>query len=205
MEDQADLLPLYEQVRRSILAGIESGQFAEGSFLPAEPELMSLYGVSRITLALVWIYQGIVPKLLFRDTGELEILRESRAFPGREADVLTFVGLSEIGLGLALLVLFRSTRLVWVVIGALAVLLAGAAVSRPALLAAPFNPVALTLALTRDSSTLALTLAWLYVVLRVGHSLWQAMLNVIEVRFYLFAASSVVLLLLTLKAAARVF
>lgn len=50
MEDQANLLPLYEQVRRSILAGIESGQFAEGSFLPAEPELMSLYGVSRITL-----------------------------------------------------------------------------------------------------------------------------------------------------------
>jgi len=50
MEDQAHLLPLYEQVRHSILAGIESGQFAEGSFLPAEPELMSLYGVSRITL-----------------------------------------------------------------------------------------------------------------------------------------------------------
>ncbi|MFT4158558.1 GntR family transcriptional regulator [Shinella sp.] len=50
MEDQANLLPLYEQVRRAILAGIETGQFAVGSFLPAEPELMSLYGVSRITL-----------------------------------------------------------------------------------------------------------------------------------------------------------
>ncbi len=50
MEDQANLLPLYEQVRRSILAGIETGQFAEGSFLPPEPELMARYGVSRITL-----------------------------------------------------------------------------------------------------------------------------------------------------------
>jgi GntR family frlABCD operon transcriptional regulator len=50
MEDQTHLLPLYEQVRRSILAGIQSGQFAEGSFLPAEPELMAQYGVSRITL-----------------------------------------------------------------------------------------------------------------------------------------------------------
>ncbi|KQV40775.1 MULTISPECIES: GntR family transcriptional regulator [unclassified Rhizobium] len=50
MEDQANLLPLYEQVRRAILAGIESGQFAEGGFLPTEPELMALYGVSRITL-----------------------------------------------------------------------------------------------------------------------------------------------------------
>ncbi|MGN7292749.1 GntR family transcriptional regulator [Rhizobium sp. SAFR-030] len=50
MEDQAQLLPLYEQVRHSILAGIQSGQFSEGGFLPAEPELMSLYGVSRVTL-----------------------------------------------------------------------------------------------------------------------------------------------------------
>lgn len=50
MEDQTHLLPLYELVRRSILAGIESGQFSEGSFLPPEPELMSLYSVSRITL-----------------------------------------------------------------------------------------------------------------------------------------------------------
>ncbi|PZR45486.1 MAG: GntR family transcriptional regulator, partial [Stutzerimonas stutzeri] len=50
MEDQANLLPLYEQVRRSILAGIETGQFAEGNFLPPEPELMARYGVSRITL-----------------------------------------------------------------------------------------------------------------------------------------------------------
>ncbi len=50
MEDQANLLPLYEQVRRSILAGIEAGQFAEGSFLPPEPELMAQYDVSRITL-----------------------------------------------------------------------------------------------------------------------------------------------------------
>ena len=50
MKEQENLLPLYERVRRSLLAGIESGQFAEGSFLPAEPELMSLFGVSRITL-----------------------------------------------------------------------------------------------------------------------------------------------------------
>jgi DNA-binding GntR family transcriptional regulator len=50
MEHQELILPLYEQVRRSILAGIDAGQFAEGGFLPPEPELMSLYGVSRITL-----------------------------------------------------------------------------------------------------------------------------------------------------------
>ena len=68
-----------------------------------------------------------------------------------------------------------------------------------------FYAVALTLALLRDQSGLAVGLAWAYVVLRVVHSVWQATVNVIHIRFYLFAASSVVLFALTLKAAARVF
>lgn len=44
------LTPLYEQVRRSILAEIESGRLTEGSFLPSETELCAGHGVSRITL-----------------------------------------------------------------------------------------------------------------------------------------------------------
>ncbi|MFZ1662524.1 MAG: GntR family transcriptional regulator [Paracoccaceae bacterium] len=44
------LTPLYEQVRRAILAEIESGRLAENSFLPSEIELCSQYDVSRITL-----------------------------------------------------------------------------------------------------------------------------------------------------------
>ena len=68
-----------------------------------------------------------------------------------------------------------------------------------------FYAVALTLALTRDSSNLALGLAWMYVALRVAHSLWQALVNVIPIRFYLFSASSIVLFVLAVKAALRVF
>jgi hypothetical protein len=68
-----------------------------------------------------------------------------------------------------------------------------------------FYAVALVLALLRDNSNLAVGLAWTYVVLRVVHSVWQATTNVIHIRFYLFAASSLVLLALTLKAAVRVF
>lgn len=50
MEQRDRLTPLYEQVRRAILAEIDSGARPEGSFLPAEPELCAAYGVSRITL-----------------------------------------------------------------------------------------------------------------------------------------------------------
>lgn len=50
MTDPEALIPLYEQVRRRILAEIDSGRLSEGSFLPPEPELCAVHGVSRITL-----------------------------------------------------------------------------------------------------------------------------------------------------------
>ncbi len=68
-----------------------------------------------------------------------------------------------------------------------------------------FYAVGLALALLGDTSTLALGLAWAYVALRVAHSLWQATVNVIPIRFYLFSASSLVLFALTVKAALQVF
>jgi hypothetical protein len=68
-----------------------------------------------------------------------------------------------------------------------------------------FYAVALVLALTRDTSNVALGLAWIYVALRVVHSVWQATVNVIPIRFYLFSASSVVLFVLAVRAALRVF
>lgn len=48
-------------------------------------------------------------------------------------------------------------------------------------------------------------MAWAYVGLRVVHSVWQAMFNVIPTRFMLFAASSGVLLGMTVRAALTVF
>lgn len=50
MDEHEQLIPLYERVRRAILADIESGLLGEGQFLPAEPDLCAAHGVSRITL-----------------------------------------------------------------------------------------------------------------------------------------------------------
>lgn len=101
--------------------------------------------VGRLALAATWIYQGLVPKLLHPDTGELEILRASGMFRGHESGVLVAIGAGEIVFGSALLVFHRSKVILWVMIAALLVLLTGAALSRPELLRAPFNPVSLTL------------------------------------------------------------
>lgn len=64
-----------------------------------------------------------------------------------------------------------------------------------------FYAIALTLALLGEGSGVNLTLAWAYVGLRVVHSLVQALVNRIEVRFVLFALSSLVLVALTVRAA----
>ncbi len=44
------------------------------------------------------------------------------------------------------------------------------------------------------------TLAWAYVGLRIAHSLWQAMVNTIPVRFTLFLISTLCLLILAVHA-----
>ncbi|MCK5875371.1 MAG: MAPEG family protein [Alcanivoracaceae bacterium] len=60
-----------------------------------------------------------------------------------------------------------------------------------------FYAAALALALMGQGDGLNLMLAWAYVGLRVVHSLWQALTNVIEVRFVLFALSTLPLIAMT--------
>src|SRR5499426_1834113 len=64
-----------------------------------------------------------------------------------------------------------------------------------------FYAVAITLALVGAGAGLNAALAWLYVGLRVVHSLVQATMNVIIVRFAIFMAASVVLLVMSVRAA----
>jgi len=63
-----------------------------------------------------------------------------------------------------------------------------------------FYATCLALAVAGASGTAELTLAWAYVVLRVGHSLVQATANIVRYRFYLFAASTLVLGALAIRA-----
>lgn len=68
-----------------------------------------------------------------------------------------------------------------------------------------FYAVAFTLALLGAGEGLNLTLAWAYVILRVAHSLHQALWNKIEIRFVLFLLSSLVLVALVVRAALLVW
>lgn len=63
-----------------------------------------------------------------------------------------------------------------------------------------FYAIALVLAMVDPDATNR-TLAWVYVGLRVVHSLVQVLINKIEVRFSVFAVSTLVLVALTVRAA----
>ena len=68
-----------------------------------------------------------------------------------------------------------------------------------------FYAICGVLALVEQGAGLNLTLAWVYVGLRIAHSILQATVNIIRFRFALFALSTLCLAALTVHAAMAVF
>lgn len=68
-----------------------------------------------------------------------------------------------------------------------------------------FYAVALVIAITGTGDGFNATIAWTYVILRIAHSLTQALWNRVMVRFSLFALSSIALMMLCAHAAMAVF
>ncbi len=105
--------------------------------------------LTRATLGAVWVYQGVVPKLLFPDTGELAILQGAGFSAGAAQQVAAGVGVGEILFGLLfwLLPARRLRPVYWLHVVGLLVLGAGALFSQPAVFVAPFNPLTLNASL----------------------------------------------------------
>ena len=68
-----------------------------------------------------------------------------------------------------------------------------------------FYALALSLAVLGEGDGYNLMLAWVYVAIRIIHSIFQATVNKIELRFMLFVTSNIPLVLLTLSALSTVF
>ena len=67
-----------------------------------------------------------------------------------------------------------------------------------------FYAIALTLALMDMGGGINLYLAWGYVGLRIIHSIVQATINIVQIRFTIFALATLCLLGLTVHAGARI-
>ena len=111
------------------------------------------YWIVSIVLCFLWVYQGLVPKLLFANTGELELISQIGLFRGYEPSVLAIAGVLEILFGLTFLFIRKRNKLlhyinIFLLIG---LLLSGMAF--PSVFLAPFNPITLNGAMIALSAT----------------------------------------------------
>ena len=125
----------------------EDGQTPQSSI-----SLAGIHAGARIALAVIWIWHGLIPKLLFHHPDEQNMLRQAHVYVG----LLPWIGSLEILFGLALLIGWHWRWLFLANILAMVMATAAVTVSSPEYLKAAFNPVTLNLAVV----TIAL-LGWI--------------------------------------------
>jgi len=120
----------------------------------------AVHYVCACILMLLWLYAGLVPKLLYPEGGELQLFRASGLFPGSGEDLLLpALGLAEILLGLATAALHRRRAVYLTQAALLAALAAAALIGSPELLASPFNPITLSVPMLALGLCAAMTAA----------------------------------------------
>jgi DoxX-like family len=115
---------------------IENGLDPKAAF-----RFAAIHACSRIAIALIWLWQGLVPKLLFNNPDELTILVASH-LPSK---LILAIGLVEIAISAYAILSWRSRWFFVFNIGAMVLALLNVALVSPSYLAAAFNPVTLNL------------------------------------------------------------
>lgn len=109
---------------------------------------MMIHALSRIAVAVVWIYQGIVPKLIANHPDELAMLADAGVPSGIVMRILMLVGFAEMLLGALVLIYFRYRWPLVLTILLMVLATIGVVVNSPRYLGAAFNPISLNLLLT---------------------------------------------------------
>lgn len=111
---------------------------------PEESRQRSLiYLIARGTLAFVWLYQGVVPKLLVQHADEMTMIQQAGISANSAPLVVQVIGWGETVLGLAMLFRFRERWPLLLTIALMICASAAAAFNSPEFLVAAFNPISL--------------------------------------------------------------
>lgn len=102
-----------------------------------------IYSVARGALAFVWLYHGLVPKLLFHNVDEFRMM--SRVVGTSTVAVVAVAGLLEVCLGIVMLLLWKSRWPLWLTILLMMLALVGVMIGSPEYLSGAFNPFTLNL------------------------------------------------------------
>ena len=104
------------------------------------PGTSAILALSRCTLAFVWIYQGVVPKLLGPDAVELQMNLALGITAEQAVLVSRVAGVAEIGVGLAVLLAGARPWPYWLTLVLMAGLTGYVVIVAPQLFGGAFNP-----------------------------------------------------------------
>lgn len=102
---------------------------------------IAAYAICRVSVAFVWLYQGLVPKLLGPHKDEIAMNMALGLSEQSAIRMAAFGGAVELAFGLAILVLWRHCWPLLITAFSMVGLLIFAFIAQPDLAAAAFNPV----------------------------------------------------------------
>lgn len=102
-----------------------------------------IHVVARSALGFVWLYQGLIPKLLAQHADELAMIQQGGISVAAAPLTLMVIGWSEVLMGLAMLVLIHHRWLFHLTIFLMIGATVSVAINSSQLLIAAFNPVSL--------------------------------------------------------------
>jgi hypothetical protein len=108
---------------------------------------MLVHAVARLSLAFIFAYHGLVPKLIANDADELAMLRNAGIPPELTGTAMIVLGLAELLFAAGLLVYWRRKEPVIIALVMMFIATIGVALTSPRYLVAAFNPVSLNLAI----------------------------------------------------------
>ncbi len=105
-----------------------------------------IHALARLALAVIWLFQGLVPKLIYRHPDELRMVMDAGVSPDRAPAAVMAAGILEVLLGLAMVLAWRARSLFLANVLLMIVATIAVACYSPSYLVAAFNPVVLNLA-----------------------------------------------------------
>ena len=111
----------------------------------ASREKTCTYAIARLTIAFVWFYHGLVPKLINRNPDELRLLRDAGIASSELYKAVSMLGVLEICFALTILLFWKTRWPIWFTMVAMFLATLGVAITSPTYLTAAFNPVTLNL------------------------------------------------------------
>lgn len=111
----------------------------------ASKQLATVHAVARVTLAFVFLWHGLVPKLLFKHPDELALMRDSGLSAAGAARAVMVIGVAEVVYAIVLLLAWRVRALLLAATVAMVVITPGIVFGSPRFIPAAFTPVTLNL------------------------------------------------------------